>query len=75
MIVLALLGVGPILFEAGLRLRPDELRGREGAPSHDGVTPMFVLSESGELTIVTAGLSPEAPAGHTTTGLTGAGAG
>jgi hypothetical protein len=35
----------------------------------DGVTPLFILGDSGELTIVTAGLRPDMSGGDTMIGL------
>jgi hypothetical protein len=49
-------------FDAGARLV-------EVANDPDGVMPLFILDDSGELTIVTAGLRPEVSAGDTMIGL------
>lgn len=40
--------------------------------AHEGVTPPFVVTASGELTVVTAGSSPPDAAGDTRVCLTGA---
>jgi hypothetical protein len=49
-------------FDAGARLV-------EVANDPDGVTPLFILDESGALTIVTAGLRPEISVGDTMIGI------
>jgi NhaP-type Na+/H+ or K+/H+ antiporter len=49
-------------FDAGARLV-------EVAGDGDGVTPLFILTDRGELTIVTAGLLPDTSVGDTVIGL------
>ena len=50
-------------FDAGARLV-------EVASDRDGVTPLFILNDSGEVTVVTAGLRPDRSVGDTVIGLT-----
>jgi hypothetical protein len=52
-------------FDGGARLV-------EVASERDGVTPLFILNDSGELTIVTAGLRPEMSVGDTMIGIAAA---
>jgi NhaP-type Na+/H+ or K+/H+ antiporter len=51
-------------FEAGAKVV-------EVTSDRNGVTPLFILHDSGELTIVTAGLLPDISAGDTVIGLAG----